>query len=313
MPTINTISDFAAAVQTALTAAFPECRIESVNVTKNNNVHLTGLAIHPHNKKVAPAIYMEPYFSALQSGQPLETVVSQIISTCTAALSCSEIGIDAEAVTDFTQVRDKICYKLISKNKNSELLSAAPHRDYNDLAVAYYIGLALTDNGLATLNVTETLAKIWGVDEETLYRLAHKNSPVLSRGCIVPAADILGSPFSASCNDTHESNTYDGFDFTSAAEDGLPMYVATNTNKTYGAGILLYDGLLDSVAANLGSFYVLPSSVHELIIVPEKFGDLSELKQMVKEINAAEVPEEEILSDNCYCYDAGTHELKIAV
>lgn len=313
MQTINTIQDFTAAVQTALTAAFPECRIEAVNVTKNNGVHLTGFAIHPHNKKVAPTIYIEPYFAALQSGQPLASVISQITGTCTAALSCSETGIDTEEITDFNRVKDKICYKLIGKAINSELLSTVPHRDYHDLAVAYYIRLALTDNGLATLNVTETLAKIWGVEEETLYSLAHKNTPVLSRGCIVPAADILGSPFSASCNDTHESNTYDGFDFTSAAEDGLPMYVATNTNKTYGAGILLYDGLLDAVAENLGSFYVLPSSVHELIIVPEKFGDLSEMKQMVKEINAAEVPTEEILSDNCYCYDTDTHELKIAV
>ncbi len=58
MPTINTIQDFAIAVQTALTAAFPECRIESVNVTKNNNVHINGLAIHSQNKKISPAIYM---------------------------------------------------------------------------------------------------------------------------------------------------------------------------------------------------------------------------------------------------------------
>lgn len=313
MQTINTIQDFAIAVQTALTAAFPECRIESVNVTKNNNVHINGLAIHSQNKKISPAIYMEPYFAALQSGQPLETVVSQITSICSAALSCAKNGIDAEEITDFNRMKDKICYKLIGKAMNSELLSAVPHRNYHDLAVAYYIRLAMTDNGLATLNITKTLSEIWGVDEETLYSLAHKNTPVLSRGCIVPAADILGGPFSASCNDTHESNTYDGFDFTSAAEDGLPMYIATNTNKTYGAAAILYDGLLDSVAANLGSFYVLPSSVHELIIVPEKFGHPSELKQMVEEINGTEVPAEEILSDSCYCFDADTHELKIAV
>lgn len=313
MPTINTISDFAAAVQTALTAAFPECRIEAVNVTKNNGEHLTGLAIHPKNKKIAPAIYMEPYFSALQSGQPLETVVSQIISTCTAALSCSETGIDTEEITDFNRVKDKICYKLIGKAMNSELLSAAPHRDYHDLAVAYYIRLALSDNGLATLNITKTLSEIWGVDEETLYRLAQNNTPRINRGCIMPVTEVLGIPSSGSGGVLHKPDTYDGFDFTSIAGDEPPMYIATNQNKTYGAGILLYDGLLDAIAANIGSFYVLPSSVHELIIVPEKFGNPSELKQMVKEINAAEVPAEEILSDKCYCYDAQAHELKIAV
>lgn len=313
MPSINTISDFAAAVQTELTAAFPECRIEAVNVTKNNNVHLNGLAIHPKDKKIAPAIYMEPYYDAVKSGQPLETVISQITSTCTAALSCSETGIDAEAVTDFTQVRDKICYKLISRNKNSELLSAAPHRDYHDLAVAYYIQLARTDNGHATVTVSDSLAEIWGIDEETLYSLAQNNTPRINRGCIMPVTEVLGIPSSGSGGGLHKPDTYDGFDFTSIIGDEPPMYIATNQNKTYGAGILLYDGLLDAVAENLGSFYVLPSSVHELIIIPETFGNPSELKQMVKEINAAEVPAEEILSDKCYCYDAQAHELKIAV
>ncbi len=313
MPTINTISDFAAAVQTALTAAFPECRIEAVNVTKNNGVHLTGLAIHPKNKKIAPAIYMEPYFSALQSGQPLETVVSQITSICSAALSCAKNGIDAEEITDFNRVKDKICYKLISRNKNSRLLSATPHRDYHDLAVAYYIRLALTDNGLATLNITKTLSEIWGVDEETLYSLAQNNTPRINRGCIMPVTDVLGIPSCGPGGDSHKSDTYDSFDFTNIMGDEPPMYVATNTNKTYGAGILLYDGLLDAVAEKLGNFYVLPSSVHELIIVPEKFGHPFELKQMVEEINRAEVAAEEILSDGCYCFDADTHELKIAV
>lgn len=93
----------------------------------------------------------------------------------------------------------------------------------------------------------------------------------------------------------------------------LPMYVATNQNKTFGAGILLYDGFLDAVAGKLGSFYILPSSVHELIIIPDTFGDPSELKKMVGEINAAEVPEEEVLSDNIFHYGANTHELETAV
>ena len=85
MPTIKTINDFTIAVHTALSAAFPECQIEPSNVTKNNDVHLTGLTIHPKNKKVAPAIYLEPYFNMLRSGQTLETIIDQIISSCTDA------------------------------------------------------------------------------------------------------------------------------------------------------------------------------------------------------------------------------------
>ncbi len=71
MPTIKTINDFTIAVHTALSAAFPACSIEPVNVTKNNDVHRTGLTICPSsNKIIAPTIYTDMYFDAFQSGQP---------------------------------------------------------------------------------------------------------------------------------------------------------------------------------------------------------------------------------------------------
>ena len=307
MHTINTIKDFTAAVHTALSAAFPERQIEPINVTKNNDVHLTGMKIMSHNNKVAPAIYMEPYFNMLKSGNPLEEVIIQIVSSCRAALSCTNAGIGAEDLTDFAYVKDKICYKLVNKHMNSALLTTVPHRDYLDLSIVYYIRLAQTDNGLATLNVTDSLAHTWGVDEETLFSLASSNTPLLCRGIVLTMDNVLDKSVNS------QTKTYDHFDFTCSETHILPMYVATNTNKTYGASVILYAGLLDAAAEKLGSFYALPSSVHEFMFIPDTFGNAEYIKQMVKEINAAEVPEEEVLSDNIYHYDASTHELKIAV
>ena len=307
MHTINTIKDFTAAVHTALSAAFPERQIEPINVTKNNDVHLTGMKIMSHNNKVAPAIYMEPYFNMLKSGNPLEEVIIQIVSSCRAALSCTNAGIGAEDLTDFAYVKDKTCYKLVNKHMNSALLTTVPHRDYLDLSIVYYIRLAQTDNGLATLNVTDSLAHTWGVDEETLFSLASSNTPLLCRGIVLTMDNVLDKSVNS------QTKTYDHFDFTCSETHILPMYVATNTNKTYGASVILYAGLLDAAAEKLGSFYALPSSVHEFMFIPDTFGNAEYIKQMVKEINAAEVPEEEVLSDNIYHYDSRTHELKIAV
>lgn len=307
MHTINTIKDFTAAVHTALSAAFPERQIEPINVTKNNDVHLTGMKIMSHNNKVAPAIYMEPYFNMLKSGNPLEEVIIQIVSSCRAALSCTNAGIGAEDLTDFAYVKDKICYKLVNKHMNSALLTTVPHRDYLDLSIVYYIRLAQTDNGLATLNVTDSLAHTWGVDEETLFSLASSNTPLLCRGIVLTMDNVLDKSVNS------QTKTYDHFDFTCSETHILPMYVATNTNKTYGASVILYAGLLDAAAEKLGSFYALPSSVHEFMFIPDTFGNAEYIKQMVKEINAAKVPEEEVLSDNIYHYDSRTHELKIAV
>ncbi|MCI6241690.1 MAG: DUF5688 family protein [Agathobacter sp.] len=37
--------------------------------------------------------------------------------------------------TDFNHVQDKICYKLVNRDKNKELLSDAPYLPFHDLAV----------------------------------------------------------------------------------------------------------------------------------------------------------------------------------
>lgn len=311
MPKINTINDFSATVHNALATEFPDHQIEIVNVTKNNNVHLTGLVVHPQNKKVAPTIYLEPYFTALQSGQPLTTVINQIINSCINALSCSENDIDVEDITDFEQMKQKICYKLVNTGMNSELLSTAPHRDYLDLAIIYYLQLSMTDNGLTTVTVTDGLAHIWGVDESELYELARKNTPRMNRGIVLTLSDTLSR-----CTNTpqaHSIQTYDGYDFSTRSSDILPMYIATNTTKTYGAAVILYDSLLKDVAEYICSsgVYAIPSSVHEFICIPDTFGNVEYIKQMVRDINSSEVQPDEVLSDNIYHYNLTTHELKV--
>lgn len=311
MPKINTINDFTTAVLTALSAVFSDHRIEAVNVTKNNNVNLTGLVFHPQNKKIAPTIYMEPYFNAFQSGQSLETVISQITSNCTTALSCSNTGIDVEDITDFEQMKQKICYKLVNTGMNSELLSTAPHRNYLDLAIVYYIPFSLTDNGLATITVTDSLAHIWDTDEETLYKLACSNTPRLNRGIVLTLSDTISG--CADASQVRNIQAYDGYDFSTGPADILPMYIATNTTKTFGAAVVLYDGLLKDVAEYLScsSIYVMPSSIHEFMFISDSIGPAESIKQMVQEINSTEVRPDEVLSDSIYHYDVTTHELKV--
>lgn len=311
MPKINTITDFTTAVLTALSAAFSDHRIEAVNVTKNNGVHLTGLTIQPKNKKVAPTLYMEPYFAALKSGQTLATVINQIISNCTAALSCANAGIDVEDLTDFSHIKEKICYKLVGRHNNREFLSAIPHRDYLDMAIVYYLQTAITDSGTATVTVTNDLAHIWGVDEADLYELARKNTPRLNRGIVLTLFDTIRGHTDAS--QVRNIQVYDGYDFSTGPADILPMYIATNTTKTYGAAVILYDGLLKDVAEYICSsgVYAIPSSVHEFICIPDTFGNVEYIKQMVRDINSSEVQPDEVLSDNIYHYDVTTRELKV--
>ena len=215
--------------------------------------------------------------------------------------------ISAGSITDFESIKDRICSRLINRKSISDLLCTIPHRNFHDLAIIYY--LSHTDGKTET--ITNKLLKSWNTDKMSLYRHASKNSKHLHRGIVLTMFDVLESVTSGFPPQKCIMDAYDGFDVTRSRSDILPAYVATNITKTYGASIILYDGLLDAIAQKIGSFFAIPSSIHEFLLVPSKFGKLEELTEMVRDINATELHAEEVLSDNIYFYSAEDYKFKI--
>ena len=82
------------------------------------------------------------------------------------------------------------------------------------------------------------------------------------------------------------------------------MYILTNDSGINGAASLLYDGVIDEFAERFAAdVIVIPSSVHEVLLVPLKEEyDVSESNMLVKEVNNTIVDEEETLADNVYIY-----------
>ena len=104
------------------------------------------------------------------------------------------------------------------------------------------------------------------------------------------------------------------YEMESVYEDDIcPMYVATNSKKLNGACVMIYDGLLRDFARKVGrSFYIIPSSIHEVILIPDTLDmDIRYMKAMVKEVNGTEVALEEVLSDNVYRYDIDTDRIEM--
>ena len=92
------------------------------------------------------------------------------------------------------------------------------------------------------------------------------------------------------------------------------MYVATVPDKNSGAGVIAYQDFMDQAAERVGGdFFVLPSSINEILLVPDN-GDMTAdaLRDMVKDVNAKEVSPEERLSDNVYHYDSKDHVFELA-
>lgn len=85
-----------------------------------------------------------------------------------------------------------------------------------------------------------------------------------------------------------------------------PLVCVTNKNNNYGASVIFYPDVLKKVYEYLGEpFYILPSSLHEVLICSMVRTEMSveELKEMVVSVNTTAVSESEKLADSVYCYD----------
>ena len=85
-----------------------------------------------------------------------------------------------------------------------------------------------------------------------------------------------------------------------------PMYVATNTNKLYGAPVVLTKKFAATVKELIGEkAFILPSSIHEVIVIPADEERLDEATEMIREVNRTNLLPEEILSDHPYIFNRG--------
>ena len=90
------------------------------------------------------------------------------------------------------------------------------------------------------------------------------------------------------------------------------MMVLSNQKNFFGASVILYSEQLRKVSEELGQdLYILPSSVHEVILLPEAGQDPDALRATVKRVNETEVRREEVLTDSVYRYDRTTGLIQV--
>lgn len=270
-------------------------RVALQDIIKNNDTHLDGLTILSEHSNISPTIYLNYYYDQYLSGKSMSDIYDDILSIY--YKNAPKENIDISFYTDFQKVKDHIIFKLINYERNKELLSKVPHVRYLDLAIVFHCLVDTVSNGLATILIHHHHMSFWDISVEELHRLAMKNTPVLLSCHLQNMSEIFKEIISEEHSDLLDCNI-----------DLLPMYVLSNTRKLNGSGCILYKDLLSEISASLESdLYILPSSVHEVLLIPaEAATSLENLSSMVQEINATQLTREEVLSDHVYYYSRAT-------
>lgn len=277
------------------------------NVRKNNNVHRKGLVIQRRGEDVSPIIYLELFGEAYEAGSPITTVAKMIQQFYRKGKV--EGSVDVGFFRDFKAVKDRICYRLINRAENRSLLEDIPYIEFLDLAVCFYYAYDSSELGDVSILIYNSHVEMWGTCIADLLELAKKNTPRLFPWKYAGLGEILDGNTRLAQEGQHGGESLDGLE--GEPFGYIPMKVLTNSKKSYGAISILYPGVLKEIAKMAGTdFYIIPSSVHEVLTLPYD-GLLSEgaVKAMISEINDTQVAPEEVLSNSLYRYIAEENDV----
>ena len=264
---------------------------------KNNGVTVIGLLLKGENEKVAPNFYLEnQYVEWMQGRRTLEEIANQLCEFYREELEKSRTLLD-EIKFEWEEFRHNVYMRLINKERNAEQLERIPYKDFMDLAIVYYYSINLDGDMQGTLVVSKEHMGLLGISEEELHQTAENNTQNYQPAKVRCMQEIL-----------YDLSRKVGVEIDKSEECYPHMFVLSNTKGMFGAISMTFDVELECFAKRIGkSFYILPSSVHEVILVPanEEFS-IEYFANMVKGINENQMDPTEVLSDSIYFYDRET-------
>ncbi len=269
------------------------------DVRKNNGVVLRGLTVTQDDSNISPTIYLNSYYEEYIKGRAtLVNVVNDVMDTY--RRNKVNQSVDMRYFLNYESVKERVIYKLVNTEKNKELLEDVPHIEFLDLSIIFQCLVAQEDLGRASILIHNVHLKLWEVSVDTLYQAAKENTQRLQEYEIKGITEVLRDIMCA-----EEVENIADEDCISAFSGSVPMYVLSNKNRVEGAACMLYPNLIrDFAEAIQSSFYIIPSSIHELLLLPtEHLEESQEIKHMIREINDTQVSVEEVLSYSLYLYD----------
>lgn len=276
-----------------------DARVTIHEVVKNNDTRLDGLSVLSGGANASPTVYLNYYYRQYLNGRSMDDIYREIL---TIFEQNPHTDIDVSFFTDYEKAKHRIVFRLVNYERNRPLLDKVPHIRFLDLAIVFHCLVEAGGSECATILIYNHHLAFWDITKEELYACAQKNTPQLLACELRDMSEVLSGFLADS-----DGNVQDITEKLPA-----PMYVLTNQNRLNGSGCILYRNLLKTVSAKLGGdLYVIPSSVHEVLIIPAKGSDADTLSDIVKEVNRTQLTREEILSDHVYFYSMHTGEISV--
>ena len=273
-----------------------DVQMREAHVDKLNGGY-DAVTITPGDSNIGVTLNIDNFYKAFENGADMSEVVSKATEVAINGMENTP-QLDVASLTDYDQMKDKLVMEVVSAEANAEMLENVPHQNMEDMAVVYRFVINSDETGRASILATNDMINAMGVTPEQLHADALENAPQIRPAQITGMSEVIAEMMGRDQAEMMGIVPVDPKD--------EQMFVATVSDKVMGAGVIAYQDFMDQAADRLGgSFYILPSSRHEVLLVPDN-GQMSlgDLESMVREVNATQVAPEDKLTDSVYHYDA---------
>ena len=253
------------------------------------------LMVSVGDSKMSMAFRLKEIYSSVQDGEDIDHAVYKMVNTIEDSISViKNKEQDVKSfISDYEKVKEHTYLRMIPGD--SPVLKDTPHKMVEDMALVVNIHLESfsDENGRSCVVVSKPLMEMYGVDEKQLFADAEKNSLANEPMVFTPLGDMI-------------KNLIESENLPSPEEAGIVTYIATNKSGFQGAAVAGYPDFCEKAAEAIGgSFYMLPSSVHEFILIKDDgMPKAKDLNAMIKNVNETVLEPRDILSAQCYHYDA---------
>ena len=261
-----------------------------INEIKREGIIMPNL----NSSGISPAVYLDMLYMRYQLDEPEDALVEEVLSVFTANM---DITVDRKVFFDYEQMKRHLRIRVNGAENNADWLTEMVGEVKGDFIYSCYLHFTMKEKECGIVNVRREMASAWNVSEEEIIAEARKNEmaePVelISLEGVVNSYLEIGEEINL-------------FDYPEEVSDNCIQFVLREANSPYGAAVLARDEVLKAAGELLqDDYYIMPSSIREVILVPARFGDEMEfLDELVREINLKGVEPQEILSDHAQYYD----------
>lgn len=291
-----------------LPESYQDAQVTIREQQKLNNRYMGLTVIRPGDDRI-PTINLTDLYR--QSYENPRFRITDVLEQISQIIQREPERFDVSRLTQYKEAKKHLFMRVSNIEENLQVLDNVPYVERADLAITFHIAVEENEAGRASAIVTNNMMENFGVTRNQLYKDALENSSFIAPVMIDNLGELVGRMEieEMEARGASEEEIRKAEERIYVESQYNPMFVVTNETLLYGGSAIFYPGVMDELGEVLnGDFFILPSSVHETLVVPDN-GRISchELKAMVMAINEKEVAPEDRLADEVYHYDTRDH------